>query len=322
MSMRRTILIATLALFGLIASRAGAQDGPRDRACLERALDSYLNAVVAHDPSRAPLFLGFRQTENAVVVRQGMGMWESATGLGPVQRRYFDPITGQAAYFGIIEEGTESAIVSVRVKVLDEEIAEAEWYIGRAGDPGINGPVAAGQTGGNLYNLANLIENPPPERRIPVAERISRAALVAITNSYFDGITSKDGSLIMAHAGCVRNENGVTTTGRPMDPATPGGSPRRSDCASNMSSFDTPLVAGRRYPLVDEEAGVVLGLVVFIRLPGATQRRNGLSELFFIGGGKIRSIYATMFYPPGAAPVPNWPPYVGNWPISAEQGRH
>jgi len=66
----------------------------------------------------------------------------------------------------------------------------------------------------------------------------------------------------------------------------------------------------------------VLGLVVFIRLPGATQRRNGLSELFFIDGGKIRSIYATMFYPPGAAPVPNWPPYVGNWPISAEQGRH
>jgi hypothetical protein len=30
-----------------------------------------------HDPSAAPFFLGFRQTENAVVVKLGMGMWES-----------------------------------------------------------------------------------------------------------------------------------------------------------------------------------------------------------------------------------------------------
>ena len=40
-------------------------------------LDQYLNAVTKHDPSAAPLFLGFRQTENAAVVKLGMGMWES-----------------------------------------------------------------------------------------------------------------------------------------------------------------------------------------------------------------------------------------------------
>ena len=28
-------------------------------------------------PSAAPLFLGFRQTENAAVVKLGIGMWES-----------------------------------------------------------------------------------------------------------------------------------------------------------------------------------------------------------------------------------------------------
>src|SRR5437762_2518981 len=40
-----------------------------DRACLKSTLDQYMNAVVKHDPAAAPLLVGFRQTENAVVVR-------------------------------------------------------------------------------------------------------------------------------------------------------------------------------------------------------------------------------------------------------------
>src|SRR5206468_2296615 len=82
-----------------------------DRACLKTALDQYLTAVVTHNPSAAPLFSGFRQTENAVVVRPGTGVWKSVSGLGKVQRRYLDAVSGQAAYFGIVEEGATSAIV-------------------------------------------------------------------------------------------------------------------------------------------------------------------------------------------------------------------
>ena len=59
-----------------------------DRACLKTVLDQYLNAVVKHDPSSAPLFVAFRQTENASVVRLGTGMWKTVTGLGKLQRRY------------------------------------------------------------------------------------------------------------------------------------------------------------------------------------------------------------------------------------------
>jgi hypothetical protein len=73
-----------------------------DRACLRSALDAYLNAVIKHDPASAPLMIGFRQTENSVVVRPGSGLWKTMTGLGAVQRRYLDPVTGQAAYFGLI----------------------------------------------------------------------------------------------------------------------------------------------------------------------------------------------------------------------------
>ena len=73
-----------------------------DRACLKDMLDRYLSAVMMHDPSAAPLMVGFRQTENAVAVRLGTGVWKSVTGLGKLQRRYVDPVSGQAAYFGVV----------------------------------------------------------------------------------------------------------------------------------------------------------------------------------------------------------------------------
>src|SRR5690606_37557186 len=71
-----------------------------DRACLQDILDRYLNAVVDNTPSAAPLALGVRQTENAINVAPGQGTWQTVTALGEVQCRYFDPVSGQAAYYG------------------------------------------------------------------------------------------------------------------------------------------------------------------------------------------------------------------------------
>jgi hypothetical protein len=283
-----------------------------------------MNAVVKHDPASAPLFVGFRQTENAVVVRPGTGMWKTVTALGKVQRRYLDPVSGQAAYFGTVEEGANSAIVTVRVKVENRRVAEAEWFIARNGDPGLNGPAAPGQPAGNFFEPDNLAANPPPDKPMAKEAWSSREAMIAATNSYFDGITTHDGSIIMAHPGCARLENGNTVTGRSgggrgkaAAPAT-GGPPAVTDCTSGLQNINVELVAGRRYPVVDEEAGLVLALAVFVRKPGTPTRRNAFSEWFVIENNKIRSIYSAMFYPPPDAPVPNWPPYEGNWPLPAE----
>jgi hypothetical protein len=43
-------------------------------------------------------------------------------------------------------------------------------------------------------------------------------------------------------------------------------------------------------------------------------RRNLLAEWFYVDAGKIRTIYAAMYYPPADAMLPNWPPFDGNWP--------
>src|ERR1700722_9003395 len=90
-----------------------------DQACLKATLDQYLNAVVQHNPAAAPLSVGFRQTENAMVRRPGMGLWQSAKALGKLQRRYFDAESGQAGYFGTLDEASGAAIVTLRLKVDD-----------------------------------------------------------------------------------------------------------------------------------------------------------------------------------------------------------
>jgi hypothetical protein len=322
--MNRHHVLAVMLLLGAASfapEQVFAQVSACNRACLADALDRYLNAVVEHDPEAAGLATGFRQTENAVVVARGAGMWQSAVGLGDVQRRFFDPATGNAVFFGIVEERTGPAIVMLRVRADRRQITEAEWYVGRRGDPGINGPVDADGDGGNLYDVDNLIANPPLERSVPDRARLPRDTLVAIADSYFDGLTNHDGDIILAHPGCRRVENGVQTTGRPLPEERPNdGYQGRTDCTSNMGTFNIALVAGRRYTMVDEEAQVVLGTVVFVRNPGATQRRNGLSELFFIDDALIREIQAAMFYPAPAQPLPNWPPYDGNFPLPAAIG--
>jgi len=297
---------AALVICALVvaSSPAAAAGMPCDRACLRTTLDAYLNAVIKHDPAAAPLMIGFRQTENAIVVRPGNGLWKSMTGLGAMQRRFLDAITEQAAYFGIITEGSAQAVVTVRVKVDDRKISEAEWIIARAGEFGPNGP------NGNVFNAESLVANPPPERTVPKTQRLSRESLIAITNSYFDGLTTHDGNIIEHQPGCTRVENGTVMTGRAGRNGGPPG-----DCASGLENFNASIVAGRRYPIVDEEAQAVLALAVFLRKPGSPTRRNMFSEWFFIDNAKIRLVYAAMFYPPPEQPVPNWPPYDGNFPL-------
>ena len=306
--MLRTLLFFSMAAAPLLSA------ADCDRACLKGALDQYLNAVVRHDPSAANLLPGFRQTENAVAVRAGDGLWQSAIALGKLQRRYLDPASGQAGYFGLIEEKDRLAIVTLRLRVVDRRVSEAEWVIARKGDPGTNGPAAPGQA--SFFDPDNLIAHPPPDRILPAAERLPREALIGIANTYFDGFNTQDSAEVAEHPGCARIENGVTVTGRPVQDHPDA----KSDCATGLTRFNVQYVAARRFPVVDVETGVVLGTGVFIRKPGNMQRRNVLTEWFTIDHERIRSIHAAMFYPPPEMAVPNWPPYAGNWPLPASLG--
>ena len=63
--------LSILAGLMVVASHTSYAQRDCDRACLGTMLDQYLDAVVKHDPSAAPLALGIRQTENAINVAPG-----------------------------------------------------------------------------------------------------------------------------------------------------------------------------------------------------------------------------------------------------------
>ena len=172
-----------------------------DRTCLKGSLDQYLQAILKHDPQAAPLFLGYRHTENALLVKLGEGAWKSVTSIGKVDRRYYDPVSGQAAFFGVLNEGDAPTVTTVRIRVEDRKITEAEWIIARRVAAGINGFDAQGKPQAYAFSPDNLALHPIEQRVVPPAQRLSREELIAITNSYFDGITAHDGSMIMAHPG-------------------------------------------------------------------------------------------------------------------------
>ncbi|HEY4211299.1 MAG TPA: hypothetical protein VGM84_07445 [Steroidobacteraceae bacterium] len=275
-----------------------------DRACLKSTLDHYMAAVLKHDPSSAGLAPSYRHTENAINAPLGKGIWQSVTALGKVQRRYADPVSSQVAYYGIVEENGKAAIVTARLRVENRMVTEGEWYIAREGDPGL-----PGSNPPNALSVDGLITTPPPERNLAAAKRLPRETMIAIVNSYFDGITSHDGTVVLAHPGCNRYENGTRVTGRR------GGV--GDDCVSGLSGFNLANVGGRRVGFVDDEAGVVLGMAVFIRKAGSPVPRNAFSEWFWIEDGKIRNIWTAMYYPGPDRPVPNWPPFDGNFPLPA-----
>ena len=312
--MKRSIGVAGLFLALLaIGSPASAGPQPCDRRCLGSMLDRFLAAVVAHDQARAPLAIGFRETENSVLAPAGSGPWQTVSAIGPVQRRYFDPVTGNAVLFGVVSDRGEPAVASVRLKIENRTITEGEWHIAHQGDPGISG-----QGSKVLFDVAKLAANPPPARVVPSNQRLPRDTLVAIVNSYFDGLAAGNGRSVLAHGGCSRFENGFEVSGRPITSGDPAdGYQGRGDCTSGYKGLAVALVAARRYLLVDEEAQVVVASAVFIRKPGDPRRRNHFMEVFGIDGGKIRSVHAAMFYADPALPLPNWPPYEGNFPLIA-----
>jgi hypothetical protein len=268
-----------------------------DRKCLKEITQQYLSSLTKHSPSSAALAPAIRYTENAIDVVPGEGLWKSATALGKLQRIYIDPVQGQTAFFGLIEEAADPAIVSLRLKIANKKVIEAEAIIGRKGV--------------SLYEPQNLIDFGPTDTPIARNLRSTRQEMIAAADSYFNGAQSQNPGIVLQKPGCDRYENGVKMTHR-TGPG-PGGVSMDKDCAGTIANAtQIAEVINRRYPVVDEEAGVVMGTAVFTRPPGA-KRRDGtlwprllLTEFFPVEKGRFTAIYAAMFYLPNELPDSGW----------------
>ena len=281
-----------LAALLLTCTLARAQDAAAscDRTCLRQALDTYLAGVFKHDPSAARLTDDHYATLNTAAVRNGEGFWKDISGYGALQRRYFDPVNGAAAYLGLLQQNGKDVISSVRVKVepgKGNRVSEAEWFVQPEADP------------------QRMLGYPPPEGSLPESERSSRFYLISMANNYFQSGVDHDASWIPTDLRCKDPEP------NPMRSAL-----RHADiCHDNFNIYKniTKDLALRRFPLVDEEAGVVLGAAIWVRYPGVTRKDNMVNEYFQVRNGAFTYIWTCNYELPKGAPVSSgWEDHQGD----------
>ena len=226
-----------------------------DRACLEHIAEQYLAAMVAHDPSKAPIASRTRYTENGVELTLPDGLWRTADGLGKYRLYVADPDKDTIGFFAKARENGAPVLVATRLKVVGDKITEIESVVARL----------SGTIGGSASPLGRedrLGDEPRPQflAVLPSKERRSPARLAQIVDRYFTGIENNTGDKPPPFAtDCLRIEDGAQTTGRPVAAGREAGAANYS-CreAFGLGYYheDTRL-RNRRVLAVDTERGLV-----------------------------------------------------------------
>ena len=310
----RLLQAAAVAAFACIGSQAWAAGPGCDRACLEGFVDKYLDAVIANQPSMVPLARGARFTEDGVQLVIGDGLWNTMRAKGKYRLFVSDVPAGQVAFFGSIEEDNRDpaqgtpALIALRLKVRGGQITEVEQLV-------IRDENAAKRVNEMTVNPVYLSET-------PVADRMSRAALIDTSNKYFTGMQQNDGKGDYPFADdCNRIENGGQSTNAPTPAGQTRPDPKTSTNYSGqwscMEQFKSGLlhfvyhIRDRRFVAVDEERGIVFAFGFFDHPGGATRTFSTpdgrsvtagpvqpwtwqIAELFKVEKGKIHKIEALL----------------------------
>lgn len=303
---RRTLLaLATVALV------AGAQAAapPCDRNCLKKLADSYVAALVAHDPSKVPLARDVRMVENIKRIQPGEGLWKTASAVPTTFRIYVpDPIAQQVGLLAVMQEDGTPIQLGLRLKLEAGKITEAEHVVVHRL---------------NVANLANL-QTPrlPLVSSVPEPYRDSRGRLLYIGASYYDALDLNNGSLAPFADDCVRFENGGQSARKPVPTGPSEDSFAPFGALGCARQIDTQVMAyittidNRRVWIADEENGLVFGLSHFHHamdktewptygVPGVPFRKIDYKpfdlpavHIFKIWGGQIHEIEAIGFLAP------------------------
>jgi outer membrane protein OmpA-like peptidoglycan-associated protein len=266
-----------------IALRDGVADTACDRECLSGLAERYLRALVARDPAALPLAASAMLTENGTRVPIGQGLWQRRTTLRSRRDVFIDAAAGQVTVWAVLDESGSPLLLSARLRIADRHIQEIEAVIAGKGSHALFAPV-------EFAGLPSAYQQP-----LEPGQRSPRDRMIAIADGYFEGIARHDSGLVRSATDCNRFENGVRMTNRPGAAVTPRACAAAVDRLTHIGG-----VPERRYPLVDEERGVVLSMVVFdIPADGAaTPPREGrmllLAELFKIAAGEIQRIETVM----------------------------
>src|SRR5215469_5794921 len=278
-----------------------------DRTCLMKSVDTYLGAVVSHDPSKVKFSPDVKFVENITPMKPGDGLWKTATE-GPTTFKIYvpDPVSEQVGFLCVMKENDKPIELALRLKIVDGKITEAEHLIARN---------LAERSLKNLETPRHgLLATVPPPERVP------RDEMLSIGVSYYEALVTADANDAPFADDCVRRENGMQTTSNPP-PATPGGiaSTGALGCAAQLRThtFDyIKRIEPRRVWIADSETGLVFGLSQFrhpmeqkfvkiVGVPGVDHIDMNFkpfdlpaAHIFKVSGGQIHEIEAMGFSAP------------------------
>jgi hypothetical protein len=344
--LRRTV---SALLLSLVVATAGQAQAPGqrsalppqdcDRACLVDFLRQYMAALARRDASVLPVDPALRFTENNVELPFGQaGAWLTATGVAATGLEAADVQQGEAAWIGAIDEHGAPIYFGVRLQVRDRRITEVETVAVR--NSGL--PLPFG-------DFSKLVHDEAFTAVLPEAQRRPRERLRAVADSYFNTVELNDGMVFAPFdAECGRIENGIHTTAAGAAAATPGQANAASISPGCEAQFKLGIyyinkrIRERRYPIIDEERGVVVATGFFdhangfdrYRLTDGREMRTALKwpnsisliEAFKIVSGRIYRIETVFSYVPYFMPSPFYlhpvPPPAAATPAPARRDRH
>lgn len=292
----RTAFLAALiaSVSSGIATAAAAAPASCDRTCLAGLITQYVDAVVAHDPSRLPLAPGAKITEDSKSAKLGEGLWQTSTGKGTFRQDYLDVRKQVAASHVVILEGENLALVSLLLHVKDGKIGGIETLIQRVAPGARMKPTELGKPIRGM--------NDP----IPAGKRQSRDSMIRTALTYTEGLrvgSFIDGKTPFAPA-TYRVENGAILAGEGCG---------REDCGMYSQNLMVHPSIIASVAAVDEENGIVLLWMNFGYTHSYGEGNSLVTfEAFKVWGGQIQSINAffrtmpvgTGRYWPSSDPVP------------------
>ena len=304
-----TATAPSLAAQPAVATKAVDSKVQCDRACLEGVMNRYLDAMVAHNPSQAPLAPDVQYAQDNVRLKIGQALWATATARGKYIHYFADPEQDDVGVITDVQENGVGAILIVRLKVEGGLITQAEQFV--AHDP---------------YGAANYEKLGKPDpgwlTPIPMDQRETRAALDQAAYMYYEGLQLNDGQGIYAFTpDCNRIEDATRTTNQPR-PQNYGHADQDIGDFPTMNCTDqyklgflgfTTGCRHRRFLVTDVERGAVLasayldfdGTITEVHLTDGrlwkvppyfmTPRTNQSNEAYRIEKGSISLIEMTMY---------------------------
>ena len=267
-------ICTALALSVLLTSSieaAAQQPAACDYNCLSKSMSDFLAAVTAGKSGSVPLTQHAEIRENTKVVSLAESTWRSVKAIRAVVT-FADPITGNVvSRAGVELADGKAGYISTRLKIVaGNRIADVE---------------ISADTSARV--VADYVYKPEPQFAavLPQGQRMSRIELEAIARRYFHSLSTHVAVAADFDDRCDRFHSGQRITNTASNSVEAG--PPRTCAGSLEGNPPWGPATEQRFPVIDAERGIVMGVTLLHYLTRPNQPVMYVSEIFKVVRGKI-----------------------------------